>query len=69
MITIESFTNGKAIIKNGRKTAAKVYDRAIFYPLNNIKKSYSYQYSVEMLGGAFECANLKEVNEILTKYL
>ena len=63
------FTEGAAIIKQGRRILAKVYDRAIFYPLHKIPSKYSFQYSIEMMGGAFECADLTEVNRILEKYL
>lgn len=36
-----NFINGKAIIKIGRNIIAKIYDRRVFYPANNIKSDYS----------------------------
>jgi len=70
MITTESFTNGKATIKNGRKIVAKVFDREAYYAANNIKSAVGHcKFSVEMLGGSFSCIDLQEVNAILTKYI
>lgn len=65
-----NFTNGKATIKQGCKTIAVVFDRAVFYPLNNIKSTYSkeYPYGLQMSVGFRECETLEKVIELIKKY-
>ena len=62
------FIAGKATIKQGRKTIAKVFDRDVFYPANNIKGKYSHKYSLEISGGLRECDTIDEVNFFIEKY-
>jgi hypothetical protein len=64
-----NFINGKAIVKQGRRIIAKVYDRAVFYPANNIKAGYSSPYSLEMAVGQRECATVEEAKHFIEKYL
>lgn len=64
------FTKGIAIIKQGNKTTAKVIDKAarnleFKRPIYNFCR---FPYSVEMLGGAFDCTDLNECNTIIEKY-
>lgn len=70
MINDINFENGKAIIKRGRKIFAKVYDRDIFYPANKIIKTYSYPFSLEIIGlGIRECKSIEECKEFINKYI
>jgi len=64
------FIEGKAIIKNGRKTVAKIYDRKVFYTANNIPLSYSpkFPFSLEMNAGIRECESLEDAIFYLNKY-
>lgn len=73
MITTKDlkFKNGKAEIKQGRKTIAKIIDRKEFYKINNLPQSYSekYPYSLEMKFGIAECENLNKCIELINKYI
>lgn len=52
------FTNGKAIIKIGRKIVAKVYDRSVLFSGTKLEDKYSIRYSLELttIGMARECS-------------
>lgn len=64
-----NFINGKAVIKNGRKTIAKVYDRLVFFKGTRFENSYGkYRYSLEMSVGIKECETMNEVIEAIDKY-
>lgn len=66
-----NFVDGKAVLKKGNKILAKVYDRAVFYPANNLKSGYpkNEPYSLEMSVGSRGCSSLEEVLMYLNKYL
>jgi len=65
------FVNGRALLKKGNKILAKVYDRAVYYPANNMKSSYpkNEPYSLEMSMGSRGCSSLEEVLSFINKYL
>ena len=64
-----SFSGGKMEVKSGRKTIAKIYDRAEFFKGTRYENIFTqYPFSVEMFGGVFECKDLAEVNAIVNKY-
>jgi hypothetical protein len=60
-----NFINGKALIKRGRKTIAKVYDRPIFF--NGLKVAWNpcFPYSVEVNGMAAECISIEDAITLL----
>jgi hypothetical protein len=66
-----NFVDGKAVLKKGNKIVAKVYDRAVYYPANNLKSGYpkNEPYSLEMSVGSRGCSSLEEVLVYLNKYL
>ena len=65
-----NFIKGKAIIKVNKKIVAKVYDRMEFFKGTKYENTFKqFPFSVEMLGGCFECKNFEETKEILNKYL
>ena len=63
------FENGKAVLRAGRKIVAKIYDRAVFYRVNNIKSGFSHPYSFEIAAGHRECDSIEECIEYINKYL
>jgi len=68
-ITMFTFENGKAVIKQGRKTIAKIYDRNTFFKGTRLENSFTqFPYAVEMLGGTFECVDLNDAMRIYEKY-
>jgi len=60
-----NFINGKALIKAGRKTIAKIYNRPIFFAGLKIAWNPRFPYSVEVNGMAAECVNLDDAIELL----
>ena len=64
-----TFINGKATVKSGRKTIAKIYDRNTFFKGTRLENSFTqFPYAVEMLGGCFECVDIEEAVRIYEKY-
>lgn len=65
------FVDGKAIVKDGRKIIAKVYDRPIYYKKHNLANKYNdkYQYSLEIPSiGQKDCENLNDVVSMINKH-
>jgi len=67
-MTTLKFIDGKAIVKNGRKIIAKVYDREVYYRLKNVKCNCSYPYSLEMCVGQRDCDSIEECIKFIEKY-
>jgi len=68
-LTMFIFENGKATVKSGRRTIAKIYDRNTFFKGTRLENSFTqFPYSVEMFGGTFECINLDEAVKVYEKY-
>lgn len=65
-----NFIKGLAIIKSGRRTVAKIYDRPEYFKGTKLEGKYSERYSLELthLSVARECTTLEEVVHYLTKY-
>lgn len=66
-----NFINGKATLKQGRKTIAVVYYRPEFYPLNKIKAGFNpeFPYGLQMSIGFRECENLDVVKLLIKKFI
>ena len=62
------FIKGKATVKQGRKTVAKIYYRPDF--LKGLKVNYSKDWSVELItiGVSKELDTLKECEEAILKH-
>ena len=58
--------NGKAIIKQGRKVIAKIYDRPVYYAANNIKCDIGqFTHSLEIGNRMAECRSLNDAIELM----
>lgn len=70
VINNELNSKGVFIFKEGRKIVARLYNREVFYPLNNIKSTYSEKYSLELtqLSVAKSSNNIHELIFDLQKY-
>lgn len=64
------FVKGEAIIKSGRKTIAKIYDRATFFKEHAIPSTFSekYPYSITLSIGMRECESIEEALIFVNKY-
>lgn len=60
-----NFKNGKALIKAGRKTIAKIYNRPVFFAGLKVAWNPRYPYAVEINGMAAECINLEDAIMLL----
>ncbi len=65
------FVDGKAVIKKGNKVIAKIYDRPVFYKINNLKSSFSPKYpvSLEVNGMSRECESIEDALSALNRLL
>ena len=64
------FIKGKAEIKHGRKIVAKIFDRKEFFKGTRYENSFTqFPYSVETMGGSFQCKDMNEVETIINKYV
>jgi hypothetical protein len=65
-----NFVNGRALVKNGRKTIAKVYDRAVFFKGTRFENSFArFPYSLEIANvGQRECKTLEEAVSFIETY-
>ena len=64
-----TFLNGCAILKDGRKVIAKIYNRKEFFKNTNVSYNEKYLFSVEFNGLMKECITLIECLEMIDKYL
>ena len=63
------FVDGKAVVREGRKTIAKVFDRPVFFKGTRYENNFGrYRYSVEMYCGQKECSTIEEVIETIEGY-
>lgn len=60
------FVEGLATVMQGRKKIAVIVDRIVRYKLQYHQSRYSVE--IPRLKGAFDCLNMDEVNNILSKY-
>ncbi len=64
-----NFVAGKAVLKEGKKIIAKVFDRNVFFKGTRYENTFKqFPYSVEMMGGIFECTCLEDATRIYLKY-
>ena len=64
-----NFVNGKATLKQGRKTIAVVYHRPEYFKGQDIPYILRYPYGLQMSVGFRECETLDEVKELIKTYL
>lgn len=65
-----NFVNGKAIVKNGKKVIAKLFDKNVFYSFHNMKNTYntSYPFTLEMNCGIVDCESIEKAIELINEY-
>lgn len=65
-----SFVDGVAVIKDGNRIIAKIYDRDVFFPLNNIPGTYAQDepFSVEFGGVSRGVKTVEQAVDFIEKY-
>lgn len=64
-------SEGVAVLKKGRRIVAKVFNRPIFWKVNNLHRySYDpkYPFSLEISGMSRECESIEDVKAMIDKY-
>jgi len=62
-----NFIKGKAVIKDGHRIIAKIYDRPEFFK-QFPKITHSERYNLEMCIGSFQSNSLDEIDSKFLKY-